>query len=69
MTSALGSVPCPDWHFTQPCRIALFTPLVEMVRSECVSAVFIGKLAAQTLESSGALFKIPDQIWDLLGVW
>ena len=40
-----------------------------VVRSECVSAVFIGKLGAQTLKSSGALFKIPDQIWGLLGVW
>lgn len=40
-----------------------------MVRSGCVSAVFIEKLAAQTLKSSGALFKIPDQVWGLLGVW
>lgn len=40
-----------------------------MVRSGYVSAVCLGKLAAQTLKSSGALFKIPDQVWGLLGVW
>lgn len=45
------------------------TPLAEMERSGYVSAVFIGKLAAQTLKSSGALFKILDQVWGLLGVW
>lgn len=68
MTSVLGSVPCPEQSL-HPSLVKLPCRTVKMGRSGCVSTVVIGKLAAQALQSSGALFKIPDQTWDILGVW